>query len=485
MLNSLTQIINVLKPGEVRLIRNYYKIQSNGEVKQRLNLFDLIRTQKVATDKEAAQTIYGGPPNSAYSHLKARLQKDILSLLLLQEGSKRYESPLGQAVFESRRMLIEGQMLIERGAYNMGVEILTKAAKLTEKFELFNEHIAINDILRSHLGVKKGLKAYEKYDSEINDNVDKMAKLLNAKDRYHRVLVPNLFSKNQEQHFSQYSEDAVNELRQYYKETNSGVIGYYYLYLSIYHYQIKKDMPKALESAQEFLTLIENTPAIYAASRVASANFQIAVIMAYLNKYDECMKYAEMASNKFAKGLLNELAAIELQFYAAFHNNDLDKAGKVIARARAHPKLNANKLNPSKWDYYEANLLFMQGDYEAAGRKLTAYSELMKDKAGWLLGHRILEMMCMHKSGDLDVMDFRTGSFRKLLQRQKGQNLARSKAIVKILEMYTRTGGNLRTTRNMEKDNLGKLRNGEGDFAWDPLGFELIRFDAWFDKLRT
>lgn len=484
MLASLTQIINVLKPGEVRLIRNYYKIQSNGEVKQRLNLFDLIRTQKVTTDKEAAQNIYGGPPNSAYSHLKARLQKDILSLLLLQEGSKRYESPLGQAVFESRRMLIEGQMLIERGAYNMGVEILTKASKLTEKFELFNEHIAINDILRSHLGVKKGIKAYEKYDSEINEKSDKLIKLLHAKDRYHRVLVPNLFSKNQEQHFTEYSEEAVKELGQYYKETGSGVIGYYYLYISIYHYQIHKDMPNALKSAQEFLKLIEKTPAVYAASRVASANFQIAVIMAYMNQYDECMRYAEIASNKFAKGLLNELAAIELQFYATFHSNTLDKAQKVIDRARAHPKLNANKLNPSKWDYYEANLLFAKGDFDGAARKLTAYSELMKDKAGWLLGHRILEMMCMHQSGDLDIMDFRTGSFRKLLQRQKGQNLARSKAIVKILETYTKTGGNLKRTRQLEKDNLEKLRKGDGQYLWDPLGFELIRFDAWFDGLK-
>lgn len=484
-MQSLTQIIGVLKPGEVRLIRNYYKVQSNGEVQKRLTLFDLIRSGKVGSDQEAAAAIYDSAPSSAYSHLKARLQKDILSLLLLQEGSKRYETKYAQAIFDCRRMIIEGQMLIERGAYNMGVEVLTKAAALADKYEFYLEDVTINDILRTHLGVKKGIKAYNKYDKEIRQKVEKMEKLLQAKDYYHRMLVPNLFQKNREQHYSDFSKEALETLEAYYKQTKSANIGYFYYYISIYYHQIHKNMDAALQSAQNFLKLIEKHPAIHSSSRVASANFQIAVNMAYMQRYKEAMRYAEVASNKFVKGLINELAALEMLFYAALHNGDFAMCQQVLNRARAHPKIHVNKQYPAKWDYYEANLLFCMGKYEEASAKLIGYSELLKDKAGWLLGHKMLELMCMFMQDELDLMDFRTESLRKLLQRQKGENVQRSKAMMKVLETYMRLGGNLKKTREKEADRLQLLRDAEGAYSWDPLGFELVRFDAWFDNLKA
>lgn len=480
-MEALTQIIKVLKPGEVRLIRNFYKIQSNGEVQKRLALFDLIKSEKCRSDQEVCSELYGVPPHSAYSHLKARLKKDILSLLLLQEGAKRYEAKYAQAIFECRRMIIAGQMLIERGAYNMGVEILKDANKLAKKYELYNEDVTINDILRSHLGVKRGVKEYNLYNGQINEQLDKQQKLLQAKDHYHRILVPNLFHKNRELHLAEYSQEAIEQLRKSYEETGSANIGYYYYYVSIFYYHIQNDMVNALVWAQKFLHLIETSPAVHSASRIASANFQIAAIMVNLGEYKNATKHARIAIDKFATGLLNELAAIEILFYAAFHANDLAQAREALKKARSHPKLKANKLNPAKWDYFEANILFAEGDYDKASDKLLGYSELLKDKAGWLMGYRILELMCMSEMNELDLMDFRNESFRKLLQRQKAEAVDRPKAIFKIMESFIKTGGSVLKTQKVEANRLELLRKGEGTYRWDPLGFELIRFDTWFD----
>lgn len=483
MANSLTQIIDILKPGEVRLIRNFYRIQSNGEIKQRLKLFDLIKTKGVTDDQQACKIIYDCPPNSAYSHLKARLQKDILSLLLVQEGSKRYETPYAQAVFDCRRMIIEGQMLIERGAYDIGVKVLTKADKLAKKYELYNEDVTIADILRSHLGIKRGLKAYNKYNADIEQMADKMIKLLQSRDYYHRLMVPNLFQKNREQHFSDYSVDALAQLGKYYKETRSGKIGFYYWHLKVYHHQIHKEMPLALDAAQSLLKLLEKTPAIHSNSRVASANFQIAAISAYMGKYADAFKSATKAHSMAVKGLMNELAALEMMFLTAFQAGKYKEAQTIVNKAKAHPKIKANKLIPAKWDYYQAYLLFVSGKYEEASRMLWNYNELYKDKAGWLLGLRILELMCMVQQDELEIMDFRTESFRKLIQRQKSENVQRVKDMVKVMESYVRQGGNKEKTLKKEARRLSLLRSGEGNYQWDPLGFELIRFDEWFDNL--
>ena len=85
--------------------------------------------------------IYKGEPNSAFSHLKNRLQKDILNILLLKEGSKKYETKFAQATFDCRRMLIEGQILMERGAYKAGEAVLTKARELAAEYDLYAEGI--------------------------------------------------------------------------------------------------------------------------------------------------------------------------------------------------------------------------------------------------------------------------------------------------------------------------------------------------------
>ena len=481
-MDTLTQIVKSLKPGEVRLIRNFYKVQSNGEVKQRLALFDLVKNGKVKTDRDASTAIYKCEPNSAFSHLKTRLQQDVLNLLLLQDSSKRYDSGFARATFDVRRMLIEGQLLIGRGAYNAGVDILQKAGALSTKYELYNENIAINDLLRGHLGVKKGVKDYEKYDAVIKSSIVGLDNLLKAKDYYLRILVPNLFQLNRESQFTDFSKTAMVELAKMYKETGSANVGYHYYYIKVLHHQMHNEWTEARMFALDFLRLIEDEQSVYSSSRVAEANMQLANINLQTGFYDDAIHHSKSAADLYKKGLFNELQAIEWLFFSYYRNGDYKQAHATIKRAKEHPKYNANKLTPAKWDYYVANLFFAERKFKEAADMLIRYSELMKDRAGWLLGHKILELMCMIELGEIDIMDYRAESFRKLLQRQKDENIDRSKAILKVLETFIKTGSNFKKTREAEKKRLEQLKEGKDEYAWDPIGFELVRFDEWFEQ---
>ncbi len=109
-------------------------------------------------------------------------------------------------------------------------------------------------------------------------------------------------------------------------------------------------------------------------------------------------------------------------------------------------------------------------------------TELTKDKAGWLMGYRVLELMCAVEQDDLDVFDYRTESFKKLLQRNKEENVERPRLALKILGTYIKTGGDIKKTTLEEKKNIELLKTGKGEYQWDPMGFELIRFDEWLDK---
>lgn len=479
----LTQIIRILKPSEVRLIRNFYKVQPNGEVKRRLELFELAKSGKGNSDAEAAKAIYNGEPNSAFSHLKNRLQKDVLNILLLQEGSKKYETKYAQAIFDCRRMLIEGQILFERGAYRAGETVLQKAYDLAEEYELYAECLQIADLLRTNVGIRKGEAAYLSFEPVIADNLNKLQKYLSVKDSYNRFGVISQFKKNFEKQSMAPLEAALEEAGRYYKETGSATIGHYYNYLGIFYGHFLGDYELAEKYAIAYLKLIEVSPAISSDTRIASANLQLASISINKGDYAAAIDYAITARDKFIGGLFNELLAIEAQFVATFHNKDYAAASKIVEIARLHPKYKANKQIPAKWDYYKANLSFVNGDYNDAAVVLMKETELTKDKAGWLMGYRVLELMCAVEQDDLDVFDYRTESFKKLLQRNKEENVLRPRTALKILGTYIKTGGDIKKTMQDEHENIELLKSGKGEYVWDAMGFELIRFDEWLDRL--
>ncbi len=478
----LTQIIRVLKPSEVRLIRNFYKVQPNGEVKRRLELFELAKAGKGGTDAEAAKAIYKGEPNSAFSHLKNRLQKDILNILLLKEGSKKYETKYAQAIFDCRRMLIEGQILIERGAYRAGEAVLLKANDLALEYELFAETMLINDLLRTTIGIRKGEQAYLAFETEISNSLDKLGKYFKVKDYYYRLGVLGQFTKKIEKSSLEYAKNALAEAEKDYKETNSPLVGYFYNFLGIFYGQLSQNYELAYTYALNYLKLVETSPSVSSETRIASANLQISSIAIHKGNYAEAINFAKTAQQKFIAGLFNELQAIEVMFIATFHLKDYAEAEHLMDEALVHPKIRANKQVPARWEYYKANLYFVNGNYNDAAVMLMKETELTKDKAGWLMGYRVLELMCAVEQDELEVFDYRAESFKKLLQRNKDENVERPRLALKILGTFIKTGGDIKKTMLEEKKNIELLKAGKDEYQWDPMGFELIRFDAWLER---
>ena len=334
-------------------------------------------------------------------------------------------------------------------------------------------------------GVKKGIKEYENFNQNIGKSLDLVNMLLKGKDYYLQILVPNLFQKNKDKEYIDFAKDAVEELGEYYQKTNSARIGYHYYYISLFYYELINNLPKALESVYSLLELVETRPPLHSANRIAGAHMQIAYLLIYLKDFIKSVNHALLAKKNYTKGLINELTATEVLFFASYWGKDNVHAWDAINLAMKHPKLKSNKLNPAKWSYFQANLLFREGNYETCQELLMKNSELMKDKSGWLLGHKMLEILTLIELGYYDLIDFRIESFRKLLQRQKKGNIIRIKAIVHVLDTLVKTGKNFKKTYELERVNLNLLQQAAGDFNWDPMGYELIRFDEWFEHKIT
>lgn len=483
-MDALTQIIHKLKNGEVRLVRNYYGAKTNGEERRRLQLFNLVKDKHVQSDEVAAKHIYGKKPDSAFSHLKNRLKNDLINLLLLQDSSKRYRSDIARAEFDCRRLMVAGDVLIGRGVDKMGIETLKKADKLAEKYELFSERVMVSNILRSYLGIQTGIDAYQHYNVIVQQAMTAQQKYMNAQDYYYRVVVPSLYHKNNQKKLEGIVHEALDVLRKDFEETRSAKIGYYYYIIAIYYYDLVRNYRKALDYSNKQLELITNSPAVNDRPRLASAHLQTASLNLLIESFDLAINNAESAVSLFKPGMNNHLLAIEILFFANYHAGNYKAATELIDTAFAHPRFNSNKVNPGKWTFFKANLLFMQQQYDECLGLLSAedIDEIMKDRAGWQMGERLLEILCLFEQDDIDQVDYRIQNLRKLIARQKEKNIARIKLIQLLMESHLRNNLDAEITQAKEEDRLALLEKGEGDYHWDPMGYELVRFDRWLRK---
>ncbi|MCB9500286.1 MAG: hypothetical protein H6690_03450, partial [Erysipelotrichaceae bacterium] len=178
----------------------------------------------------------------------------------------------------------------------------------------------------------------------------------------------------------------------------------------------------------------------------------------------------------------NELLVKEYQFLVLSQLGRGDEYLNCLNFALKHNVLNKSKFEAGKWTYYHAIYLFKQKKFSEALLELQKENELLKDKSGWLFGHKLLEIMCYMELEEFDMIEFRIEALRKLLQRQKDKNISRVKTIFSILSTFTKTGASYKKTYAKEKKNFDLLINAINPYNWDPLGFEVVRFDSWFTK---
>ncbi len=478
---NLTELIHGLKVGETQLIRNYYKsVPKLKDNTKRLKLFELIKKNKFMSDAEACKELYNAPLNNTFSQLKKRLRDDILNILLLQDSKSRFNTPYARAEFDTRRKIIEGDILISRGITKEGIKTLKDALKIAEQYELYNESIMGFSLLLESLTLIKGEKAYINYKSEIEKNLRNLEAHLKAKTYYHKIIAPSLFKLKDQDDYIKFAEKATNELKEDYKATKSNKIGYYYYYIATLYYNLSKNYKEALGFAEKFLEINNKSKAVSSKRTIASAYLQLSYINLQLQNYNKAILNAENAIKNFKSGLLNELTTLELLFLSHFYNKNVIKANETLEKALVHPKLNSNKFLPAKWHYYKSCFLFQQGMFDEANAAMNNCSYLLEDKTGWLYGYRILDIMITLECNELFLVDGKVANFKKIIGKQKEINSSRAKTTLKILDALVRKHYDYNLAVKSQNANLIVLSEGRNNHLWEPMGYELIRFEEWF-----
>jgi len=465
-MKNLIQLVNILKSDEVRLIRVFLDAQSVNKKCHKLQLFNLIHSKKAKTNNY---------------NLKSRLKNDIVNTMLLQEASNLFSTNYVRAITNCRKWLLQGSLLISRGVYSEGISILEKAEKLSKKFDLPGENTLINEILRNHYIVREGLPAMRKYEILIHDSNELYAKHIEAGNSFHLLAIPALFKSIYNSN-NTIVKNQLKKLKELHKNTEgkSERIAFYYHVGHINYYILTKQFQKAKEMCLSFFSLIENSISLDTISNNGGAHLEMTSVLFRLEEFEVALIYANKTAQIFKEKTFNKLLAYEYCFLGNYYNNNHKAAINTFNLAQKIPQLKSSKIREEKWNYMAAYSYYKVGDLEKSNLLLDNCKTLMINKSGWYLGKKLLLLMISIQEKQADQTIIQLENLLKLFRNLEEEYIQRFKSMYKVVRFLAYNQFDFNLTYEKQKRHLDLLIEGKGEYSWNPLGYEMIRFDKWF-----
>jgi len=268
------------------------------------------------------------------------------------------------------------------------------------------------------------------------------------------------------------------------KESSQNFLFYYYRLKSIHHINLHEFIT-SIELTLKLQDLVENSPSLNINSSKSGLQMELAKLFIQTGQYTRAQEVAKNAVENFKDGMINQLRAAEILFFSYLRDNKLSKAKEIIEYAMSHKQYKdkrGNKTYTARWEFYKANILYLLGEKTLASNLLSQNTVLAKDRSGWELGLRILEIMMRIDENAWDIVGYNQTNFYKLLNniKKKESNIFRAEKILHIIRILSRSGGDFTLTKQRVNGSLELLTAGKGKYYWDPTGFEVIRFDQWF-----
>ncbi|MBK7035140.1 MAG: hypothetical protein IPH42_02055 [Bacteroidetes bacterium] len=452
-MKKITQLIQTFSPNEINSLRKYYAINSRQDSILRNKLFEIVVENNPKSDKEAAEKL-GTKTGAAFSMLKKRFYQDALKILFWGEGSKRFKSKFYESRYRVRMMIMEADILLDRQLITSAREVLVKAERIADKYELTEELLLLKDLKQTRRGLSRTLPKYHQLTKDkithINDIKDKIL----AFDYHRQITMPNIYNANKDLTYIEKSKEANILLKELVDRNPNANILSSYLKSQIVYYHLTSDYMECLNVALPYAELIRTSPAVHSKDAMGSAGLYLSNINLQIYNFSESIKYANDYMHYFYNGSPNQEALHENLFVCYLMLKDYSNAYKQIEIVSKFKIVKPGNLIFSRWVFYRANLDFAQKNFNEALELLQKQTMLTKDKSGYWVGYKILEMLCIIELKNYDWLEYRTETFRKLLSKVKTKNVARPKIILHLLKALIKENYNFETVTKKIKWKL-------------------------------
>lgn len=476
-METLRQIINCLRPSEVQTIKCFYRLKGDSTQNKRKKLFQFLLEGQVVDDLQASMMLYNKKPNSAYFHLKKRLQEDLLNFLMLFPLEETANSSEARAEVASIKLLVQAKMLLARGVFHEASNLLKRAFQLAGEYEFMNIKIAVKDSFRSNNDLLQINKGRAEFIEDISEDIELFKELLIIKEssftRYE-----TLTSSLEEPEVL--DGQVLEKIRNSFERTGSRKIEFWHYLATIKYHSQRRDFAQAYESGQGLLQFLERQPTLKDCQNSIFIYLEMAKILLRLNQYDLAKSYILKAQPLLNPGMCGELSVLEVLFFTHMRTEEYACAQNVINSVISNKRLMENKYVLSKWKFFAATLLFIHGRYKESTSTLNTYALFKKDEVELTLGSKILELLNIIELQDYDWFDFKIENFRKSLSTNKSRHPTRVKHIYQLFKTLVKYEFDFSAVLPMIKGTLLPAALAEStENSWDPLSYEIINVDQW------
>lgn len=486
----IVKFIQSLNEKEVQVIDDhiqsiYLLSGSNAGESKQLKLFRFITQNKdrELTDSEVSKHV--DTPNLA--SLKYLLSEKIYDALLLNKHlqNEAIFSPREQVVFSLKKktLLIKSlyrtlnQGRIETVNFLVGETI--KLAKENEVFDVLAEILIVQKQLK---GMRAGISEFESVNNEIIFYEQCFKSVQNANDAYYRLILNQEFIKSLTQkELDQHIKNSIKQMEADYKKTKAQEVNYYMHILQIALYENERNYKKAIEYCKKLLLMIKKSTVLYSKDRIGFAMSNLTQFNVLIGNYKEAALNAKNAQQFHISNSFNYLTLKEQEFYANFYAGNYKEATKCTEEMLEHSLADTGGYRKSKFVYYQACVLFATKQFKEALQLLNKSLEIEKDKTGWNIALRTLNIMVFIELSKINEASRALEAIRKYMERltKSDEVKERDILIIKLLREIEKDGFSYDPKNVSATKMLKELSEKDKPTSWNYYTPELIPFHEW------
>jgi tetratricopeptide (TPR) repeat protein len=480
-MDLIFDIYKKLKNHETRQIRNHLTA-SPFEFEKVGKLFDLVTRYKDKEEEFFSKKLYERNPDNTFRVTKSRLKRILEDVILNDKSVSDYNAAYINALLQSKKRLLQGEILLGRGAYLASKNLLLQVIATSKKFSLHNEHFWAEMLLHRNQSINMSVKEFGKH-SETLLELNEVNFLVNQSAILHYAVTNVLTQSSIRDEDLHNIVGQIDQIKKIADKTESPMAKYYFILSKVLYLQYTYDYVEAQKYCRMQLDLIRKEPAVRSKQRLGNAYFQLTVTAMRKGDLKEAQKYVDETLSHFSKDETNYLIVVSTAFRIAFFAENWKKAEAIIQEVHAHPRLNASPFRAATFHYHHSCLLFKTGRISEAIKVLNDATPLLSDKMGWNLTFRLHEIILLYEAGLYDVLDSKILNMRQFVKRtQKNSEIYRPMKLIQILMEWHKNSLDIPKTFTSIKRHLADLEEYHQRIPFDRSTGELIRLEEWLES---
>lgn len=429
----------------------------------------------------------GSTEDSAFSMQCKRLLDDLLDFLAHHDNIPPADviGPVALAKITVKKLFVFYQILGLRGLYQEAIATLNKILEICEQFEFYEDGIhALGDLTNLYSSMND-LKNYQRVTEKLYEFSRHFDAYRKALQIYNTAGLRIVFRPDSQLTDPEFEKD-LHQLRQLYQEHNRPRVAWFYHQLAIRAHLIKKEYQQAEELGYQLMEIQKNSPSIGADSMFGATYNMIAHAQMHRFRFSYALESCYQAQYYFRHNRINLAMAKELEFLCRLYTNRLDKAEHLLEEILSYTSEKSEKFKWAFRHYLKACQYFAMGDFARANKILVMeVQEIDKDKEGYNINSRILDIIVLIENQMWDVVGMKINSFKKHMDRlvKQGHVNQRYFKIFSLLFDLQEHLFDFKKVWRMRQDTCRELASTDVEpMAWQILTSEVIPFHVWFES---